>query len=206
VVKELHTVLLFDLRPIMTETERRRCFCKNKSTAQMIMCNSCDEWFHFECVGLNNHDIAQLGDFECGWCEGEPDEDGNRLWKRAIPQGNRKRARKAPDRNDSDTPRALGIAVDGDEMVAIGPRSWAQVRASAREEGKKINLLEMKRKAKAQRVVNGGGHHIVDEIVLGGMQARRVDQQLVDELDEQGLLDDIENDAEADLDSLEDDD
>ncbi len=33
-----------------------------------------------------------------------------------------------------------------------------------------------------------------------------MDQQLVDELDEQGLLDGIESDAESDLEPLEDDD
>ncbi len=205
-VQDLQAVLLFDLRPIMTEVERRRCFCKNKSTPQMIACDLCDEWFHLECLGLNNEAIDGMGDFVCGWCQGQPDVDGNRTWKRPIPVGNRKRARKASDRNDSETPRAKGIAVYGDEMVAAGPRSWAEVRASAQAEGKKINLLEMKRKAKAQRVVNAGGHHVVDEIVLGGVRARRVDQQLVDELDEQGLLDGIESDAESDLEPLEDDD
>ena len=89
--------------------------------------------------------------------------------------------------------------------MADGPASWEVVCAGVREEGKRINLVEMKRKAKAQRVVKAGGHHIVDEIVLRVVQPRRVDQRLVDELEEQGLLDDVDSDAEADLVSLEDD-
>jgi hypothetical protein len=60
----------------------------------------------------------------------------------------------------------------------------------AREGGRKI-YLEQKRKAAAAKVLKEGGHHIVDEMTAGGVQARGVSNALANEFYHNDALQDV---------------
>ena len=185
------SVLLFHPDPIWIDVPRQRCFCKTKSNNKMLVCEECDEWYHWACVGVADQEEAEKLKFVCGYCQDAPDEEGLRRWKMPIPQGNRKRLKKAPDRNDVTTPRAIGLPVEGSDMVPSGPRNWDEVMRIVAAGGKKINLKEKALLKRAADLLEEGGHHLVDEVVPGGVQARAVSDSLADELfaDEGSLID-----------------
>jgi hypothetical protein len=164
----------------------------------MLLCERCDEWYHYDCIGISNEEAAAEVDWDCGYCRSPPDADGYRAWSLAVPQGNRKRPKIAPPRSDATTPKARGIQPLGDDLVYEGPKTWADCQALAREGGRKINLAEAQYKKKAMRIVKEGGHHIIDEMSLGGVQARGVDSALVDDLVGHGLLE-LDDDQDAKL-------
>lgn len=193
-VEKLARVLLFDLEPIWKSVPRSRCFCARKADNKMLVCEECDEWYHFDCVGLSDEQANAVDHWKCGYCSGEPDEEGQRRWILPIPQGGRKKAKTAPVRSDVNTPRALGIAVEGDEDLPTGPCTWAAVEAEVADLGQKINLKEKALKRQADAVIKAGGHHLVDEIVPGGTQARVADDGIVDELLANGMIDEDEQD------------
>lgn len=191
--KRVYKVLLFNFDKLRRELPRQRCFCRTKSTNDMVLCDTCDEWYHLACVGMTREEADAAADWACGYCRGGPDADGNRAWQLAIPQGKRKRPKVALARHDDATPMAHGIASFGDEVIHDGPSSWEECVALARAGARKINLADLKNKKKAMKLVNEGGHHIVDEVSLGGVRARGVDGALVDDLIGAGLLEEAED-------------
>ena len=177
--KRVNKVLLFSCDMLRREIPRQRCFCKTKSTKDMMLCEECAEWYHLACIGVTQEEAEAAADWRCGYCQGAPDNDGFRTWQSRIPQGNRKRPKVALARNDNATPRARGIQPLGDDVVSVGPSCWEECVELARTGARKINLAEAKNKKKALQLVNEGGHHIVDEVSLGGVRAREVDGALV---------------------------
>lgn len=163
----------------------------------MLLCEECDEWYHNACIGVDEEEAKAAVNWRCGYCQAAPDDEGNREWSLAVPQGKRKRAKVAPIRNDAHTPKARRVQPLGDETVFAGPASWADCQQLARDGGHKINIAEAKYKKKAMKIVKEGGHHIIDEMALGGVQARGVDNTMVDDLVGLGLLElDYEQDEE----------
>lgn len=155
---------------------------------EMMLCEKCAEWYHLVCVGITEEEAHAAVDWRCGYCRALPDADGGRAWELPIPQGQRKRLKVAPARNDNATPKARGVQPFDDEVVYDGPSSWEECVELARDGARKINLAEANNKKKAMRLVNEGGHHVVDEVSLGGVRARGVDGALVDDLIGAGLL------------------
>ncbi len=188
--EKLQSVLLLHPDPIRHERERKYCFCRTKATKEMMLCDNCHEWYHFKYVGVDERTAAASDDWQCGYCQDEPDDDGMRSWNLAIPQLNKKRPRTAADRNDEETPKALGFDPDKKAKIKIGPKDWDEIRKVTREGGKKINLEEERKKKKAEKLMKEGGHHIVDVMTSAGLALRNVDGSLVDDLEELGLLND----------------
>jgi hypothetical protein len=186
--ERISKVLLFSPDKICREIPRQRCFCNTKSNAQMMLCEECAEWYHVACIGMTQVEAEAAVDWCCGYCQSAPDADGDRTWMLAVPQGQRKRPKVAPVRNDVATPKARGVQPFNDDVVFDGPSSWDDCVELARTGGRKINLAEALNKKKALKIVNAGGHHVVDEVSLGGVQARGVDGALVDDLIGIGLL------------------
>jgi hypothetical protein len=193
--KRISKVLLFSPDKIRREIPRQRCFCNTKSTNQMVLCEACTEWYHLGCVGMSQEDALAADNWHCGYCRSAPDADGNRDWTLPIAQGKRKKPKVAPTRNDNATPKARGVQPFNDEFVFDGPSSWDECVELVHAGARKINLAEAKNKKKALQLVNEGGHHVVDEVSLGGVRAREVDSALVDDLIDAGLL---EEDGDAD--------
>ena len=200
--KTVSKVLLLHPDPFRHEQARQRCFCNTKSNSQMVLCETCDEWFHYKCVGLTHEAAQEYQNWRCGYCQAAPDVNGDRSWALVIPGAKRKRKKATLVRNDANSPKARGIAHDNDKEV-VGPTTWDEFVALAREGGRKINEKEARYKRKAEQLVKEGGHHIVDAVGLGGVVARGVDATMVDDLVGQDLIvEDVEgepaNEEDAD--------
>jgi hypothetical protein len=189
--------ILFHPEKLRHWEKRRRCFCKVKSEQNMTLCETCWQWYHLGCVGLSAEEAHAAVDWKCGYCIGKPGADGMCSWKLAIPQGNRKRKKVAPERDSKDTPRARGVGADEDDLQEVGPRSWQDVVDIAKAGGRAINLEMQANKRKAQKIVKERGHHVVDEMTAVGLQLREVDDELIDDLLGQGLLDEDEDQLSA---------
>ncbi len=189
-IQQLQRVILLHPDPIRHEKERKYCYCKKNATADMVLCDECHEWYHHKCVGVDEEQARADDDWRCGYCIGEPDEDGNRTWMSDIPLQAGKKKRMAPDRNDDDRPKALGYAPEKKVKVQVGPADWAEIQAAVDEGGMKINREEQRKKKKVETILKEGGHHVVDEMTAAGLALRAVDGPLVDDLEGLGLLDD----------------
>ena len=206
VLPVLARVQLFHPDPVWTEGERGRCFCNKKPNNKMLACEDCHEWFHFDCVGMIQATAEAADRWQRGYCRSPLNADGKREWFLLIPQGGCKRTKKAEPRADDASSQPRGLEIDGSDMVPLGPRSWAEVEVEVARSSKKINLARKAAKAAATRAVGAGGHHIVDEMIGGGVGPRKVTEALIDELDGAGIID-LDNMPENDDGSdLEDDD
>lgn len=45
--------------------------CARGESEFMVACDSCDEWFHYECVRLTESQVARIKYFYCEKCEDE---------------------------------------------------------------------------------------------------------------------------------------
>lgn len=188
--------ILFHPRMFRDQVKRQRCRCKAASNNLMKLCKSCDQWFHYRCVGLTKAEADAAVDWKCGYCVSTPDKDGNCEWFSSKKDETKKSKTAIPVRNVNDTPRNKGIPTDRDDLIWKGPRSWDDIKQMAREGGVKINLAEQRHQAKAQKLVEEGGHHLVDAMTAGGLAARGVDGALTDELYHLNLLGDEEEEEE----------
>lgn len=191
---KLKTRIMFDDRPLQHEIPRKLCFCKTKETQNMMLCETCEEWYHFDCIGVTCEQAEAEDEWKCGYCQSEPSADGFREWKLNIPQGNRKRPKVAKPRNDNKTPKALGYDRNVVDMLKVGPTTWAEIVTLAEEGGRKIRADEEAYKKQAKKIVDAGGHHIVDQMGLGGVDRRSVTKELVDDLFCNGILERLEID------------
>lgn len=48
--------------------EKEYCLCRFPSANEMIMCESCEEWFHQECLGIKQNQAKAIKDFYCLGC------------------------------------------------------------------------------------------------------------------------------------------
>lgn len=192
---ELNSTILLHPEPIVHRVPRQRCFCHRKSDGKMCLCESCDEWYHLDCVGMTEQQAKAAVDWKCGYCRSDPDEKGNREWNLGIPQGAHKRKRVAKPRNDANSPKAKGVPTGGSEMVEQGPASWDACVALVVAGRKKIQEAELIYKRKAVKIVNEGGHHVVDQMTLGGVERQGVSHALVADLVAIGEIDEEPMDA-----------
>lgn len=188
VAESLTAQVLFHPHSIYHKEKRRRCFCGIKSEGKMGLCDSCNQWYHYGCLGMTFDDLEADKNWKCGYCRGKPDSDGICEWKMTIPQGKRKRKKVAPSRHFRDTPLARGVGPDEDDLLDVGPHTWDDTVAAAQSGGKRINAKMLAYKKRAEKLVEEGGHHIVDEMGAAGLQARDVDQVLVNDLLQEQLL------------------
>ena len=55
------------------------CFCRRPDDSRrMVQCDQCDGWFHGECVGVTNQEVADLDQYICPSCM------GNGSWIRCL--------------------------------------------------------------------------------------------------------------------------
>jgi hypothetical protein len=198
---ELTQRILFHPEPFRVKVQRQRCICRAKSNNKMILCESCDQWFHFNCVDMTEEEAQKAKDWKCGYCAGGPGDGEKQSWVFVRKQASKKARPAIRERLVSETPKALGIDPHGDDEIEKGPVLWEDVVKMARDGGVKINQPEQRRAKKAAKLVEEGGHHLVDEMTAGGLAARGVDGALVDELLNLQLLDDEEDVEEEDQDS-----
>jgi hypothetical protein len=158
----------------------------------MVLCDTCDEWFHLNCVGLTEQSACEEANWKCGYCRSERNNEGKRVWSLELPDGTSKKLKVAKPRHDDDTAKARGESPSRVAQVGVGPSSWGEIVSGCQQSGMRRNLEEKRKKVKAAKLLKKGGHHIVDEVTVAGLAQRPVDSALVDDLECLGLLDDVE--------------
>lgn len=56
-------------KPKASEDEATYCVCRGPDRGFMIGCDSCDEWFHGECVGISQEEGASIDSYTCSNCQ-----------------------------------------------------------------------------------------------------------------------------------------
>ena len=54
--------------PLLQVTKNTFCHCNGSESGLMIECNKCKDWFHQECIGMNEYDIKQILVYFCINC------------------------------------------------------------------------------------------------------------------------------------------
>ena len=193
-LKLLKGVVLFHPDPIVQELPSKYCFCrkpelrKKEAVGEMIECETCLEWYHFDCIGIADTQAASATAYKCNWCKSGVDKQGKQRWK--ISGGRDKL------RHYNDTPRAknerLGQEI-GKQFTALP--YWEGKVLEVKEIARRAALFKKKLADKAEEFVVGKHHHLVDAVGMSGLEARPVDDALLDELlaaEEIALSDDEE--------------
>lgn len=166
----------------------------------MIGCEGCNEWYHPACLGLKGDDLKQAKadhDWQCGFCIGSEDEDGDVVWKGPVSSSRSKSKKLKLTRSINATPLSKGLSLDAPPSEPRRVPSRDDIATEIRIGGEKLRAEERVKRGKAKRAIERGGHHQVDMIGNGGVVPRAVIGRLIDELEQADLLSD--GDGEGDL-------
>lgn len=187
-IAKLKRVVLFHPEAIVVEEPATYCVCKKvedrgkKYSPDMIQCETCCEWFHFDCVNVKEDQDLDGVKWECEWCQDEVDREGYQRW--------RSRGKKVYKRHRLDAPIHQGVTLgQGKPPMLSAPRSWDEKVQKVREAARRAAIKKKKLVDAVERLVDEGGHHSVDAEGMAGLEARSVDDGLVDEMIEAGLID-----------------
>ncbi|KAL7422433.1 hypothetical protein Q5752_003081 [Cryptotrichosporon argae] len=116
------------------------CVCKREKEGPMIECAECNDWFHFDCVGLDDEDAAEIDTYICETCEGRTGKTTSLLGpsgeKRKTQFGNQpgSRASSLASHSGSDAANAHADGYASDSSSAsirtAGPRKRVRLTAS----------------------------------------------------------------------------
>lgn len=187
-VAKLKRVVLFHPEPIVVEKPATYCVCKKgevrgkKDSTEMVQCETCFEWFHFDCAGIGAGTDLEDVRWTCEWCLDVADREGFHRWRK-----NRGRPVK---RHRLDTPALKGGAMGQDKQPTLtAPPTWEGKVEEVLEAARRAAIKKKKLVDAVERLVEGGGHHVVDAEGMAGLEARAVDDGLLDEILGAGLVD-----------------
>lgn len=186
-LKKLKRVVLFHPNEIVEETPATFCVCnkgerkRGDKTKKMIQCETCWEWFHYDCAGLADNFDAGEDEWKCEWCTNGADKQGYERWL-----SGRERPKR---RHRNDHPRNKGAVLGGDKPQAFtNPPSWEGKVAQIQEISRREAIKKRKLKDLVEKQINEGGHHLVDAEGMDGLEARPVDDALIDEMVGAGIV------------------
>lgn len=187
-LEKLKRVVLFHPDEIVLEVPAKYCVCGQgerkggKRTKLMIQCEECFEWFHYDCVGLADDYDGENNDWKCEWCTGGADKQGRQRWESGR--------KKAKLRHVNDRPVAKGAQLgENPPQAYTAPVSWEGKVAEVKEIARRNAIKKRKLEEAVQELADGGGHHVADAEGLGGLEARPVDDALVDDFVAAGFVD-----------------
>jgi hypothetical protein len=187
-IEQLKRVVLIHPEEIVVEMESKFCICskperqQGSKTRMMIQCPKCYEWFHYDCVKLNDDFDAENTYWECNWCKSEVDKYGMQRWKEDR--------KKAKLRHLNDRPVVKGGALGKDPPKSYSaPLTWEGKVDEVKEISRRKRIKKLKLQDCAQELIDQGGHHKVDAEGLNGLEARPPDDALIDELIAAGIID-----------------
>lgn len=186
-VAKLKRVALFHPNPIVEELQAKYCICGKgerkggMKTKLMIQCGECWEWFHFDCAGLTDEDSIQNIDWKCEWCQSVVDKEGYQRWKSG---------RKKPKlRHHKDIPKLNGGVLGGDPPIRhSAPPSWEGKVEEVKELARRAAIKKRKLTEAVEKLVDEGGHHLVDAEGMDGLELRPVNEGMIDEAIGAGLV------------------
>lgn len=184
---QLKRVVLFHPEPIVQGVKAKYCVCRQgvrktgKKTKKMINCDDCWEWYHFDCVGLADNMEMDGVPWTCEWCQSPADKYGKHRWIT-----NRKKAKL---RHFKDTPKSNGIRPEGDAPPQFSaPPSWEAKVEEIQERARREAIRKKRLKEAVEKLVDEGGHHLVDAEGMAGLDVRAVDEAMVEDFIDRGLV------------------
>lgn len=195
-LEKLKVVVLVHPEPIVVELPPKYCICKkgerirSKITLRMIQCDECWEWFHFDCVGFEDDKDVKDDVWKCEWCNYKIGKDGIQRWI-----SKRKRAK---NRHYKDAPRRNGAVRGGNPPKSFSaPQDWDGKVAEIKEIARRAAIKKKKLTDAVEKLVDEGGHHLVDAVGMAGLDVRAVDGAMIDEMLGAGLVEEDEVVAEV---------
>ena len=171
-VTKLKRVVLIHPKPIVEELKAKFCICgkgerkMGKKSKDMIQCDECWEWYHSDCVGVEDVAAVQNDDWKCEWCNSVVDKEGYQRWK-----SGRKKAKK---RHCKDVPKLSGAILGGDPAVRYSaPPSWEGKVEQVKELARRAAIKKRKLTEAVEKLVDEGGHHLVDAEGMAGLNYRK---------------------------------
>ena len=70
-ITEARTTLRMDVREeldAISQATRRYCLCRQLYHGSMVGCDECDEWYHFQCMGLTQFQVERADKYVCIRC------------------------------------------------------------------------------------------------------------------------------------------
>ena len=52
----------------IVQIRKTYCLCRNLYFGDMVGCDLCDEWYHFQCIGINNAQVEKCDKYICIRC------------------------------------------------------------------------------------------------------------------------------------------
>ena len=112
------------------------------------------------------------------------DKEGYQRWK-----SGRKKAKK---RHRKDVPKLNGAILGGDPAVRYSaPPSWEGKVKQVKELARRAAIKKRKLTEAVEQLVDEGGHHLVDAEGMAGLELRPVNDGMIDEVLEAGLVADV---------------
>jgi hypothetical protein len=189
-VAKLKRVVLIHPKPIVEELKAKFCICgkgermAGKKSKLMIQCEECWEWYHSDCAGVEDAAAVQNADWKCDWCENGFDKEGYQRWK-----SGRKKVKK---RHRKDIPKLKGAILGGDPAVRYSaPPSWDGKVEQVKELARRAAIKKRKLTEAVEKLVDEGGHHLVDAEGMAGLELRPVNDGMIDEVLQAGLVEDV---------------
>ena len=195
-VARLKRVVLFHPEPIVLELPAKYCVCgkdehiAGKQPGMMIQCDGCWEWYHTACVTRPDDDAAI---WMCEWCLDEQDKQGYQRWRiftngRVMPK----------KRHIRDAPRLHGAQLGQSPPPRYSaPVNWEGKVAEVQELARRAAIKKRKLTEDVEQLLVENGHHLTDAEGMAGLEARAVDDALVDEMLGAGLIR-VEDDGDSD--------
>lgn len=187
-ISRLKRVVLFHPKPIVVELPAQYCVCRKgertsgKKSREMVQCGECWEWYHFDCVRLADGTDVQNVDWKCEWCLDAVDRAGYQRWRtgRNIPK----------KRHHRDRPRVNGAQLGQNPPRRYSaPQSWEGKVEEVKELARRAAVKKRKLKDAVEKLIDEGGHHVVDAEGMAGLELRPADEGLVDDFVATGRVD-----------------
>jgi PHD-finger len=189
-VAKLKRVVLIHPKPIVEELKAKFCICgkgerkRGEKPKDMVQCDECWEWYHSDCADVADVVAVQNSDWKCEWCKNGVDKEGFQRWK-----SGRKKAKK---RHRNDIPKLNGAVLGGDPAVRYSaPPSWEGKVEQVKEMARRAAIKKRKLTEAVEKLVDEGGHHLVDAEGMAGLELRPVNDGMIDEVLEAGLVADV---------------
>lgn len=187
-LSKLKPVVLFHPKPIVEELPPQYCVCRKderhegKRSTEMIQCEECWDWFHFDCVGMaDGGDVVDTA-WRCEWCLDVIDKEGYQRWRTGRKKPKRRHHRDMPKHNGG----ALG---QGAPLRHSASPTWEGKVAEVQELARRAAIKKRKLTEAVEQLVVEGGHHLVDAEGMAGLELRPIDEGFVDEMVGAGIVD-----------------
>jgi len=164
----LRDMILFHPVPLHHKTTRDLCFCGQKHHSQMVACDVCGSWYHYNCVKLTRGKLLYIDAWKCGYCLGSATDGGTKWNQQSVPaampgQKKKKKPQPLPLRpKNFTTPNEKSRKRKRVAEEWTGPSTWLELRKEIVAHNKALGKLLKTEKKRAGKLIDKGEHHVSD--------------------------------------------